>query len=324
MIRRQGSTTGRPAGALAGELSVFFNEPSPRTFRAESAIDALQIPGEAYRLFISRNGLAESMTIIRENRQILSNSRLFGEMASFTAHREVAQVMERRQVGRGQYVADDGAPSIFLLAEGEVSIRSDGVPLEIVLPGGFWGEAAVVDDPTAVCVAQALRDSVCFSIPAAALKEYPSVYLKLLETFDRRMRVARTRFRFEWQELYEVGIPDVDNRHRQLFSMINEFSEHNGAAEGPKAFESFSSSIVDFVRSNFKKEEDLLRNAGDPRTQEQGAAHRRLLEELEELVQTAGTVARAGSPFSALFRGWFVSHTLIAGRVFKDFSTGRR
>jgi hemerythrin len=308
------------AGALAGELSVFFNERSLRTFRAESAIDALQIPGEAYRLFIARNGLAESMKTIRENRQILSDSRLFGDMASFTAHREVAQLMERRKIGRGRYVPDDGAPSIFLLAEGEVSIRSDGVPLEIVLPGGFWGEASVVDDPTAVCVAQALRDSVCFSIPAAALREYPSVYLKLLEAFDRRMRVARTRFRFEWHEFYEVGIPDIDNQHRKLFSMINNFSEHSNGTSRSKVFEDFSSSIVDFVRSNFKKEEEVLEKAGDPRAKEQGAAHRRLLEELEELVQTAGTVARAGNPFSALFRGWFVSHTLIAGRVSKDFA----
>ena len=308
------------AGALAGELSAFFSEPSPRTFRAESAIEALRIPGETYRLFIVRNGLEESVQRIRENRVILSDSRLFGEMASFTAHREIAQVMERRNVGQGQIVARDGAPSVFLLAEGEVSLRSAGVPIEIVQPGDFWGEASVVEDQPAAWEAQALRDSVCFSIPAVALREYPSVYLKLLEVFDRRMRVLRTKFRFEWLDLYEVGIPEIDNQHKKLFSMVNALSERTTAAEGPDAFLSFSKSIVDFVRLHFRKEEEVLRSGGYPRLEEQRGDHRRLLKELEELVVTAGTAARAGKPFSPFFRGWFINHTLIASRVFKEFS----
>ncbi len=310
------------AGALAGELSALVNEPSRRTFRAESAIAALRIPGEIYRVFIRRNGLEDAVQRIRENRQLLFSSRLFGEMASFTAHREIARVMQRRQVARGQYVAREDEPCVFLLAQGEISLQADGVPIEIVLPGDFWGETSAVDDHPAVCVAQALGDSVYFAIPADALREYPSVSLKLLEAFDRRMRVLRTRFRFEWQDFYEVGVPEIDAQHRELFTVINDLSEKLATAGGRGVPPDAAEKLLAFVRLHFQREESLLEKAGYPRAQEQRDEHRQLLADLAQLLSPADAATRAATLPSPLFRSWLINHTLVEHRVFKEFFNG--
>jgi hemerythrin len=322
VIDREGGLHNRlAAGAIAGELSVLYGEPSHRTVRAESAIAALRIPGAAYRDFITRNGLEESVQRIRENRRILFGSRLFGEMASFTAHREIARAMARHEVRHGQAAAHEGEPRIFLLAQGEIMLQSDGVPIELVLPGDFWGEATVIGDATSVCEAQALSDSVYFSIPAALLKEYPSVSLKMMEAFDRRMRVLRTRFRFEWQDFYAVGVPDLDSEHKELFDRINELSAplaRGSRGASPQLFRS----MVDFVRLHFAREETLLESGGYAHMEEQRADHRRLLSELETLVAAEGTTAHRAKAPAPVFKNWLINHTLVENRAFREFLAG--
>ena len=309
------------AGALAGELSALFAEPSHRTFRAESAIAALRIPGEAYRSFIRRNGLEESVQRIRENRQLLFGSRLFGEMTSFTAHREIARAMERHEVRKGELAPHGREPHVFLLAQGEIMLQSEGVSIEMVLPGDFWGEATVIGGSTEVCDALALSDSVFFSIPAAALTEYPSVSLKMMEAFDRRMRVLRTRFRFEWQDFYAVGVPDIDAQHRELFDRINELSAPRPRG-GKAALRELAGSVVAFVRLHFEQEEKLLESGGYPRLETQRAEHQRLLGELEQLVAAGGSAGHREKASATVFKNWLINHTLVENRVFREFLSG--
>jgi hemerythrin len=304
------------AGALAGELSALSDEPSHRTFRAESDVAALSIPCETYRLFIRRNGLEESVLKIRENRQLLFNTRLFGDMASFTAQREIARVMERRQVAKGEYAIHDPEPCLYLLAEGEISLQSDGIPIEVISPGDYWGEISVVEGIPAVCQALALRDSVYVAIPAESLKEFPSVYLKLLEVFDRRMKFLRTKFHFQWEDFYAVGVSDIDDQHRKLFALANDLSVNAAEAGGVAARREQWAELIEYVRSHFEKEESLLESRAYPRLAAQREDHRTLLYELED-----GLLH--GQASEALLKDWLIRHTLIEDRLFKDFFARR-
>jgi hemerythrin-like metal-binding protein len=311
------------AGALAGELSALSDEPSRRTFRAESAIAALRIPCDSYRDFIRRNGLEESVLRIRENRQVLFNTRLFGEMSSFSAQREIARVMEKRQLAKGQYATHGRELCLFLLAEGEISLQADGTPIENISAGDYWGEMSVVEGIPAVCQAQALRDSLYFAIPAESLLELPSVYLKLLETFDRRMKILNTRFRFEWQDFYAVGVADIDDQHKKIFALVNDLSEHAAAAGGAGARRGEWAGLLEYVRSHLEKEESLLKKHGYPRLTVQQEDHKTLLSELEDLVRRGESGHLQGPASTALLKDWIIRHTLLEDRLFKEFFEGR-
>jgi hemerythrin-like metal-binding protein len=308
--REAGFHSRQAAGALAGELSALSNEPSHRTFRAESDLAALRIPCEAYRQFIRRNGIEESVLKIRENRQALFSTRLFGDMASFTAQREIARVMEKRTLAKGETAVHDSELSLFLLAEGEISLFSDEIPIEVISRGDCWGELSVVEGLPAACRALALRDSLYYAIPAESLKEFPRVYLKLLEVVDRRLKILRTKFRFEWQAFYTVGLSEIDDEHRKIFALANDLSAH--AAEGTPARRRRWAELLEMVREHFKNEESLLESRAYPRLEAQREDHRSLLSELGEAVKT-------GKTGDALLKDWLIRHTLIEDRLYKDF-----
>ena len=311
VIDREAGFHGRQAaGALAGELSALSNEPSRRTFRAESDVAALRIPCETYRLFIRRNGIEESVLKIRENRQLLFSTRLFGDMVAFTAQREIARGMERRHLARGEIALHDSELSLFLLAEGEISLLSDETLIEVISPGDYWGEISVVEGVPSGYQALALRDSVYFAIPADSLKELPSVYVKLLEVFDRRLKILRTKFQFEWQDFYAVGLSEIDDDHRKIFALANDLSAH--PAEGAAARRTQWAALLELVTAHFKKEESLLESRAYPRLTAQREDHQALLSELVEAVKT-------GESGDAMLKDWLIRHTLIEDRLYKDF-----
>jgi len=309
------------AGALAGELSALFDEPSPRTFRAESTIAALRVPCDTYRLFIVRNGLEESIHRIRENRRILFNTRLFGDMASFTAQREIARVMERRVAAKGDAIRHEAELRLYLLAEGEVALRSEKFLMEVIRAGDFWGEIAVTGGRAPLCQAQALSDVTYFAIPAASLKEYPGVYLKLLETFDRRMKILRTKFGFEWQDLYSVGVAEIDDQHKALFGLIKALCERTDDVGDTGAYRAGLAGLLARVQSHFTDEESFLERRGYPRLAAQHEEHRKLLAQLEERIDEGGTTLAHRHSAESFFKDWLIAHTLLEDMQFKDFMT---
>jgi hemerythrin len=317
--REQGFHSKLAAGALAGELSALIDEPSPRTFRAESAIAALRVPCDIYRLFISRNGLEESIHWIRENRRILFNTRLFGDMASFTAQREIARVMERKTAAKGEYILHAADPCVCLLAVGDVALRSDSFLIEIIHAGDYWGEIAVIGGRGPLCQAQAVSDATYFEIPALALKEYPGVYLKLLESFDRRMKVLRTKFGFEWHDVYSVGVPEIDDQHKELFALMKALRELSDNAGDLGAYREGLAALISRARLHVENEESLLDRRGYPRLAALREEHRKLLDQLEERVKVSGTGPIHGYTVETFFKDWLISHTLLEDRQFREF-----
>lgn len=307
------------AGALAGELSTLLDEPSPRTFRAESAVAALRIPSETYRLFIRRNGLEEMIRRNHENRQLLFCTMLFGEMASFHAQSEIARVMERREAARDELVAQDEGQHLYLLADGEILLLSGGLLIETVRPGEFWGEESIVGDTPPFYQAQAVRDSLYFAIPGEPLKEYPSIQWKLLEAFNRRWKALRTRFRIQWQDFYSVGVRDIDEQHRKLFAMINEFSDQVEQSGTLSGHGELSAKLFEYARFHFEYEENFLKARSYPRLAIQSEAHRKLLADLAELLRVVEReLANEQSP-GEFFKDWLIDHTLLEDRRFKGF-----
>ena len=323
IARGEGFRNRLSAGALTGELSGFLGEPSQRTFRAASHVTALRIPCDLYREFISRNGLDQTIRRVHDNRRMLFNSQLFGDMTSFHAQSAIARVMVRRTLQKGELAPPSEAQELYLLASGSVTLLSAGMELETLSPGDHWGEGAVLGGLPAICEARAEEACVYFAIPGETLAELPSVQWNLLESFDRRMKRLRTKFRFEWQDFYSVGVPDIDEQHRTLFTMINELAECIEGSGISAACRDESAHLLEYTRFHFEHEEKMLAGYGYTRLEEQRTEHARLLGQLGTLV-AAGASGKAGAQNpSEFFKDWLIDHTLLEDRRLKVFLSER-
>lgn len=84
----------------------------------------------------------------------------------------------------------------------------------------------------------------------------------------------------EWSDDLSVNIKEIDEQHKQLLEMVNEFDK---AIEGGKEEEIINKtldSLVDFVSDHFKKEEELLEKYKFPGFEDHRDQHNRFIEDL--------------------------------------------
>ena len=214
-----------------------------------------------YVQFVRRNGLAEAIRQVHENRQFLHSTWLLGEMISLPVQKRIARQMQRRSVKEDQRLLSGGRPEIVLLAEGLVTILAGRRPIENLTPGGFFGEETVLADgqpPAGTFEARALLDSTLYAVPGDALAGVPIVQWKLRETAERRLRGLRTEFRFRWQQVYELGIADLDGEHEALFAMIDRLDGVAAGREPAAGMPSLVDRLLELVRPHLEMEEARL------------------------------------------------------------------
>ncbi|MGA8051372.1 MAG: bacteriohemerythrin [Burkholderiales bacterium] len=87
---------------------------------------------------------------------------------------------------------------------------------------------------------------------------------------------------FEWNEAYTVGVPLMDEQHKQLATLINRLGEDLKAGHETDRLNESLHMLVEAARSHFADEERLMTEAGLGATAERHKLeHRRLLEELQ-------------------------------------------
>jgi hemerythrin-like metal-binding protein len=73
----------------------------------------------------------------------------------------------------------------------------------------------------------------------------------------------------QWVEEYSVGNSDIDEQHKELFSMINDFFKQDSKAKAIMLFQNLSA----YIDLHFATEEDLLRQINYPDTEEHIKKH---------------------------------------------------
>ncbi len=95
------------------------------------------------------------------------------------------------------FVKGDGGAFAYLVRSGEVEIRGSGHALEVVGPGGLFGEMALIDGGprSASAVARKATELVVLDRPTfdRLTREVPDFALKVMQLLSRRLRAANRR-----------------------------------------------------------------------------------------------------------------------------------
>ncbi|MDR2746136.1 MAG: bacteriohemerythrin [Treponema sp.] len=129
----------------------------------------------------------------------------------------------------------------------------------------------------------------------------------------------------EWDDKYSVGIPLIDEQHKELIRLTNEL--YQGCLAGDDAacdfFFSTIRSAMDYVKCHFSAEEKILENIRYPYLAEHKKQHEDfVLKMVEDVKNFHGGKKFVPNNFVRFLKDWILSHIAISdtqyGRYIMD------
>jgi hemerythrin len=177
------------SGAFIGELNTLLDIHLNKTYRAVSYVKALEIPSELFTVFIKYNNLEELIGKRVIKFEILNDFPLFSDLLSFAVLNDIAHSLETKEYNEGDDIlcsCDDSC--LFLLASGEVEKYVDEDHIFKVKERGFFGEEQLITNKPTTYKYTAKSNAVVHIIPNETIKNIPSIYWQLFESYKKAMR----------------------------------------------------------------------------------------------------------------------------------------
>jgi hemerythrin len=118
-----------------------------------------------------------------------------------------------------------------------------------------------------------------------------------------------------WEDRYSVGIPLIDEQHKELIRLTNEL--YQGCLAGDDAAREFFFNTVrgamDYVKHHFSAEEKVLENINYPHLAEHKKQHEDFIRKIVEDVKSfQGGKKFVPNNFVRFLKDWILSHIAIS------------
>lgn len=112
----------------------------------------------------------------------------------------------------------------------------------------------------------------------------------------------------QWSSVIEVGLPDIDAQHRQLFELAATFV---GQGDEIRIMKSLAI-LCDYAKVHLRDEEAMLVAIGYPDIEAHREAHGEFRRMLRSLLQDARTLSldQIATRVDHLINGWFFNHIM--------------
>lgn len=128
----------------------------------------------------------------------------------------------------------------------------------------------------------------------------------------------------EWSPLFSVGVSSLDDEHRRLVSLLNDFQDACAAGRGPQAAFGALNALVRYAEEHFAHEQDLMDEHGYPERLRHRAEHERFLRRVFELAGEVDADAERGAEEVLEFiKTWLLEHVLGSDRRYGAFFAER-
>jgi hemerythrin len=126
----------------------------------------------------------------------------------------------------------------------------------------------------------------------------------------------------KWEDKYSVGIPLIDEQHKELIRLTNEL--YQGCLTGDDAARDFFFSAVrgamNYVKYHFSAEEKILENVKYPKLAEHRKQHEDfVLKMVEDVKSFQGGKKFVPNNFVRFLRDWILSHIAIADTEYAKY-----
>ena len=123
-----------------------------------------------------------------------------------------------------------------------------------------------------------------------------------------------------WTDELNLGISKIDDQHRQLVDIINEFGEASQKGKGSRVMNKILNELVGYTQEHFADEERLLADSGFPQLAQHQAQHRQLLQKIERFQYDFNQGGkRITAKVEEFLQYWLTSHILGDDKVYAAY-----
>jgi len=125
---------------------------------------------------------------------------------------------------------------------------------------------------------------------------------------------------FKWDDSLNVGIKKIDDQHRMLIDMLNEFYENIKSKSTKEILADLIKNMKEYVAHHFSTEEELLRQHGYPDFEKHKSEHKVFINKVEDFENrfNAGRIILSFE-ITNFFKSWLRNHIQVADKSYSKY-----
>jgi hemerythrin-like metal-binding protein len=125
---------------------------------------------------------------------------------------------------------------------------------------------------------------------------------------------------FVWKEIFNIGITDIDQQHREFMDLLNNFEQKSSIKKESEIKQSIIDQLKLYAAKHFRTEESFMQKINYPELEKQRQMHKYFETQVSEIASSQGKI----SPDSMItfMRDWFINHIMEEDIKFAQY--GRR
>ena len=128
----------------------------------------------------------------------------------------------------------------------------------------------------------------------------------------------------QWKEEFSVGVDAFDQDHKILFDLVNQFEIAGTTGKSDEHIVAVLETLIDYTKTHFKREEDMMDKYGYPDLLEHKHAHDRLAEQVEAFCHRYESGDHTvTNDLIAFMNNWLQIHILDEDMGYKDSLQGK-
>lgn len=123
----------------------------------------------------------------------------------------------------------------------------------------------------------------------------------------------------QWADEFSVGVRGIDEQHKILMEIINEFADALRKSESQQRLHDTLEKIIRYVTAHFAAEELLMSSAGYDNLSRHSQNHDRFLKQIKEYKEKLNRNQKIYSiELLTFLHDWWIDHTLKADKGFVE------
>ena len=90
---------------------------------------------------------------------------------------------------------------------------------------------------------------------------------------------------FEWNEKFDLEIPEMNHQHQKLIDLMNQLYELSSAKKERSEIEAILDSLAQYTIKHFKEEEEFMKKIEFPQFEVHAIVHQNLLKTFAKLIR---------------------------------------